>query len=379
MNSTYFLPTKIVTGRNCVLEQCGLLKELGTRALIVTGKCSAKANGSYNDLVRALAANGQSHVLYDRVMSNPTIECVFEAGDLARRERCDFVVAIGGGSPMDTGKLAAGLAAQDVRRSDLFSTAFVKALPVAAIPTTAGTGSEVTATAVVTNPAAESKTSVVSPLFFPRCAFLDAAYTEGLSREVTINTAVDALTHAVEGMLSVKASALSNALARESVGAIMACLPDLEAPGVIPPATREKLLVAATLGGMVIANTGTTAVHPMGYKLTYFKNIDHGRANGILLGHYLKVLEKKDLALKTNRVKEVVAALKVGSLDDFTGMLERLFGRPEPIALSDLEGYAAAAIKAKNIGNCLIKPEQEDLLEIYTRAASQPPQPPAVS
>jgi alcohol dehydrogenase class IV len=351
-----------------VFENRGILKELGIRALVVTGKGSAKANGSYDDLAKALNANGQSHVLYDKVMSNPTIDCVFEAAELARQEQCDFVAAIGGGSPMDTGKLAAGLAVQKIERPELFSAVFAKALPIAAIPTTAGTGSEVTSTAVVTNSAAETKTSVVSPLFFPRFAFLDAGYMRNLNRETTINTAVDALSHAVEGMLSVRASPLTNALAKESIAVIMACLPALEARLETPLEIREKLLFASTLGGMVIANTGTTAVHPMGYKLTYFKNIDHGKANGILLGHYLTVLEKKDQVLKTNRLNEVAAALKVEGFDDFTRFLGRLFGKLEPITLSELETYAAAAIKAKNIGNCLIKPEQKDLLEIYTRA-----------
>ena len=164
---------------------------------------------------------------------------------------------------------------------------------------------------------------------------------------------------------------MTNALAKESIATIMACLPALEARLETTIETREKLLLASTLGGMVIANTGTTAVHPMGYKLTYFKNIDHGKANGILLGHYLKALEKKDEILKTNRIKEVAAALKVGSLDDFTLLLSRLFGKPEPLTLSELESYAAAAIKAKNIGNCLIKPEQEDILAIYKHAFSE--------
>ena len=313
MNINYYMPTRIIAGAHCVFENRSLLKELGDRALIVTGKHSAKANGSYADVVKALEANGQTHVLYDRVVSNPTVDNAFEAADLARREGCGFIVAIGGGSPLDAAKAAAALALREIKRAEIFGTVFTAALPIAAVPTTAGTGSDVTPYAILTNDAEQTKTSVSSPALFARLAFLDAAYTAALPRRVTVNTAVDALSHAIEGLLSIRASAPSDLLARESIRLIAECFDDLdrENPG---PQVRGKLLYASTLAGMVIANTGTTAVHALGYMLTYFKHIDHGRANGLLLAHYLKFIEEQEGP--SGRLAESLGALRLENLGE---------------------------------------------------------------
>lgn len=367
MKINYCMPTRVIMGDNCVFENRGFLRDLGKKALIVTGRSSAKANGSYTDLIKALDANGQSYALYDRVMSNPTVDCVFEAAAMAQQERCDCIIAIGGGSPMDAAKAAAGIAVQEVRKADIFAAAFTKALPIAAIPTTAGTGSEVTPYAILTNDAAQTKTSIGSPVLFPRFAFLDAVYMQGLHKQVTINTAIDALSHAIEGMLSVRASPLTDAAAKESIAAIIDSFTAMEQEH-LDLKVRQKLLWASTLGGMVIANTGTTAVHAAGYMLTYFKNIDHGRANGLLLGHYLKVLEKKDRTLHTNRVREMVSVLKPGGLEAFALSLDRLLGIRERFDPAELEDFAERSIKAKNILNCVIKLEKEDILEILKQS-----------
>jgi alcohol dehydrogenase class IV len=365
MKINSYMPVRVLAGENCVFEYRSFLKELGDRALIVTGKHSARANGAYADAVKALEANGQSHVLYDQVVSNPTVDNAYEAAALARREQCGFIVAIGGGSPLDSAKAAAALALQEVGKAELFGTAFTRALPVAAIPTTAGTGSEVTPSAVLTNDAEQTKTSISSPVLFARFAFLDARYTGALPRRVTINTAIDALSHAIEGMLSIRASALSDLPARESIRLIAECFEDLggEQPGL---PVRWKLLYASTLAGTVIANTGTTAGHALGYMLTYFKHIDHGRANGLLLAEYLKFIEEK--TGPSGRLGEILGALRMGSVGEFARVLDRLLdgdpGPQEKPEAPELEYYADRSIKAKNIQNCAVKPDREDLLRI---------------
>jgi alcohol dehydrogenase class IV len=365
MKTNYYMPTRILAGSHCIFENRSFLKELGDRALIVTGKHSAKANGAYGDAVKALEANGQTHVLYDQVVSNPTVDNAFEAAEKARREGCGFIVAIGGGSPLDTAKAAAALALREIDKAEIFRTAFTAALPIAAVPTTAGTGSEVTPYAILTNDPEQTKTSISSPALFARFAFLDAAYTEALPRRVTVNTAIDALSHAIEGMLSVRASAPSDLLARESVRLIAECFDALggEHPG---PEARWKLLYASTLAGMVIANTGTTAVHALGYMLTYFKHVDHGRANGLFLAQYLKFVEEKEGP--SGRVRDILGALRLGTIGEFSGILNRLLEADQspaekPGAL-ELEDYADRSIKAKNIQNCAVKPDRDDLLRI---------------
>jgi alcohol dehydrogenase class IV len=366
--TNYYMPTKVVGGENCIIENSALFKELGTRALIVTGRNSAKKNGSCDDVIKALEANGQAYTLFDQVMANPAIACAFDAAGAAQRDACDFVIALGGGSPMDLGKAAAAIAVNPLPADALFTTPFDKALPVAAVPTTAGTGSEMTQYAILTNDAVQSKSSLSSPLLFPRIAFLDARYLLTLSRNTFINTALDALSHAVEGMLGVRASAFTDAAAKSGVRAFAECLPALKSGSLEDPAVREKLLFAAALDGMVIANTGTTVVHAMGYSLTYFRNVDHGRANGLLLGAYLRFVQRKEKAAGTNRVGGILDALGMESLDEFDAAIDGLLGEREKFTAAEIEQYAETAIHAKHIANSAVRPDKADLLEVLTKS-----------
>ncbi|MDR3130325.1 MAG: iron-containing alcohol dehydrogenase [Treponema sp.] len=366
----YYMPTKIVGGENCLVENAPLLKELGKKALLVTGRTSAKKNGSLEDAVKALESNGQGYALFDQAPANPKPECAYEAAALARREACDFVIALGGGSPMDLGKAAAALAVNSIPPDSLFTTPIAKALPLAAVPTTAGTGSEVTQYAILTNDAAQSKSSLSSPALFPRAAFLDARYLLTLSRNASINTALDALSHAVEGMLGARASAFTDAAAKSCVRTFAECLPALKSGRLEDPAVREKLLYAAAQAGMVIANTGTIVVHAMGYSLTYFRNIDHGRANGLLLGAYLRVVQRKEKTVGADRVGGILDALGMKSLDEFDAALDALLGEREKFSAAEIEQYAETAIHAKHIANSAVMPDKADLLETLSRSLS---------
>ncbi|GHV75863.1 alcohol dehydrogenase [Spirochaetia bacterium] len=368
MDSSYFMPTRVIIGDDCIFSNRALLKDLGEKALIVSGKSSAKANGSLADMARALEANGQSSFLYDSVMSNPTVDCIYEAAEAVKREGCDFVVGLGGGSPLDAAKGAAVLALNPVEKSGLFSAAFTRALPIVAVPTTAGTGSEVTPTAVLTNHAAKTKTSLKFPALFPRFAFLDAKYTLGLSRATTINTAVDALTHAVEGMLSRTAGALTDTLAKESVAVVAGCFGALSGDRELDMGIRQKLLYAAMLAGMVIANTGTNVVHSMGYSLTYHRNIDHGRANGLIFAEFLRAIEQKEKNSDSKRIPVILSCLKVRSPDEFAGILDGLFGKKETFTAAELEQYAEQASKARSIANGIFRFEKAELLDIFKKS-----------
>lgn len=366
MSSQFFMPTKIILGSNCVLTSCPLLSALGKRALIVTGARSSRANGSLADILTALATNGQSYVIYDKVMSNPTVSCVYNGAAFARENGADFIIAIGGGSPMDAAKSIALLAKQDITKEDLFSGNFSGgALPMAFVPTTSGTGSEVTHYSILTNDDIESKSSIAAPALFPDLAFLDAKYTLGLPRAATVNTAVDALSHAVEGMLSKHANVVTDCLARRSIGMIYACMDGLK-NNTLTPGQRETLLHASTLAGMVITNTGTTVVHAMGYSLTYFKNVDHGRANGLLLGAFLAFSESRI----PERVRDILSAAGLSSVGEFKRDLSGLLEAAEPLTQAELEKYAALALKTKNIANCPVRVTAENIIGFYCESLS---------
>ena len=231
MNYEYLMPTRVIFGRICIARHGALFGAFGKKALLVTGASSAKENGAQKDVTDALKAAGADYLVFDKVMSNPTIPCVYAGAAAAREQGADFIVAIGGGSPMDAGKAIALLAAQDVAPEDLFSGNYQhKVLPTVFVPTTAGTGSEVTQYSILTDDAAQSKTSISSPLIFPALAFEDAKYTERLPVRTTVYTAVDALSHLAEGMLSSRASPLSDTLAETGTRLSAVCLPEWVTP-----------------------------------------------------------------------------------------------------------------------------------------------------
>lgn len=364
MTLNFYMPTKVIMGKGCIKENAHLFKALGNKALIVTGARSAKVNGSQKDVEEALESEGISYVVYDEVMSNPTIECAYEGANLARKEQVDFVIAIGGGSPMDAAKAIALLAKQDIKQEVLFLGGYSEeVLPMIHVPTTAGTGSEVTPYAILTNDAAKTKTSISSPYLFPKIAFLDARYMKNLSLKTTINTAVDALSHAVEGMLSNRANCMCDALAKESITLIMSTMDALK-KGEVTEEHREKLLYGSMLAGIVISHTGTTAVHSMGYSLTYFRNIDHGRANGLILGELLSFIEKE----KPEVIEALLKVMSLESVTAFKALMNDLLGEKEVFTKEELASYAAIAIKAKNITNCIVTPDQEDVIMMYEAA-----------
>lgn len=351
-NYKYYMPTRVIFGKNCVRENSQLFKTLGHKALIVTGAQSAKGNGAEKDVRTALESAGIGYLIYDQVMSNPTIACVYEGAKIAKANEVDFIIAIGGGSPMDAGKAIALLAAQDIAEENLFSGPYAEqVLPLALIPTTAGTGSEVTQYAILTNDKGQTKTSIASDLLFPDVAFLDARYTEHLPADITINTALDALSHAIESMLSIRASSLSKLLAKDSIELIMACIPAIvkavrSASGFsLELEKREQLLLASSLAGMVIAQTGTTIVHSMGYSLTYFRNIDHGRANGLLLGEYLRLVEKAQPDLTAT----ILEAMNLSGLDKFDDLMNNLLGRKENLSPEEITQFSKLAIRPKTL------------------------------
>ena len=363
MNFTHFVPTEIFFGRGCVREKGGRLKELGTHALIVTGKSSQK-NGALADACAALEENGQDFTVFDRVVPNPTLACVREGIALAKSAGADFIVAIGGGSPMDAAKAIAILMKENRTDEEVFAGGYGKdALPMAHLPTTAGTGSEVTQYSILTNDFSKTKTSLSSPALFPKFAFLDGRYTDGLPRAVTVNTALDAFSHAVEGVLSEQSTPVSDALAAESMRRLYPLLRAAAEEKLGEP-ERDGILYASMLAGMTIAQSGTTLVHGMGYALTYFYGIDHGRANGLLLGETLRLCEKKNLPA----LRLILSACNEKSAEGICSTLDFCLGAREEIPRDRLEEFALTAMGNKNRKKSRYAPIDGEVRQIYLRS-----------
>ena len=370
-NYKYYMPTRIITGKDCLIQNKDLFKTLGKKALIVTGAQSAKRNGSEQDVRTALESVGISYLIFDKVMTNPTVACAYEGAEFARKNEVDFIIAVGGGSPIDAAKAIALLAAQDIAEENLFFGQYDnKILPLATVPTTAGTGSEATPYSILTNERAETKTSIASDLLFPVVSFLDAKYMDNLPLVTTINTAVDTLSHGIESMLTVRASEISNTLAIECIRMITGCVPDMlqalqsGSETRFNPAKREQLLLASCLGGMAIAQTATTLVHSMGYSLTYFKDIDHGRANGLLLGEYLRLVEK----VYPDLTARILQAMNLSDVDSFEEMMNSLLGEKEEVSSEEIIKFSEITMRARNVPNSIVIPSEEEVRIMFERS-----------
>jgi alcohol dehydrogenase class IV len=367
LSRIFFMPTKIVIGKGCIIENSHIFSSIGTKALIVTGKKSAKMNGSEKDVIDALKKRNIPYVIFDKAESNPSMQNARDAAENGKRGKADFVIGIGGGSPIDVAKVAAILARNDNSDEAIFSNSFTnQPLPIVAVPTTAGTGSEVTQYSMMTNDRVQNKSFVISQDIFPKVSFLDASYTEALPSNVTINTALDTLSHVVESYLSARTTEISSFIALEGMRILGECLPSLRNQSILEFGMREKLLYASMLGGIVISQTGTTAAHAMGYSLTYFRKIEHGRANGLLMYEYLKFLSSDF----EEKVTTVIRALGLKSIEEFKDLTDELLGDRESISDEEISKFSSIAIGARNIPFTLKATRQDDLEIIYRKSFS---------
>lgn len=357
----YLMPTKVIAGENCVKENADELL-LGTKCMIVTGKTSGAKSGALGDVTDVLKDKGIEYLVYDCIGNNPTIEECAEGGRAAKEFGCDFLIGIGGGSPLDATKAIAVYAVNDMDMYDIFNGKFEhKPLPMAAIPTTAGTGSETTPYSILTLHRINNKQSFSHPDVFYKAAFLDGRYTLNLPLQVARNTAIDAMSHLIEGFTDKKASAGSDYIALEGLRIIGKYAENLK-NGNFTTEICTELLWAASLGGIVISQTGTTVVHSMGYALTYYKDIPHGMANGLLLGEYLErtrdVLPcKVDACMKAFGMR----------LEEFKVFLKECLPCDVKFEEAELIKWSETSIKAKNVAVCPFDVTREDEAEIYKK------------
>lgn len=358
----YYMPVKIISSPNCVIENSPLLA-LGKKALIITGRTSARICGALDDIQSALDKENTSYEVYDKIENNPTLECVYAAGQAAKAANADFIVAVGGGSPLDAAKAAAVFAVNDIEPMRIFDGGFKnKPLPIAAIPTTAGTGSEVTPYSILTLTSAGTKRNFTCEDCFPKIAFLDGKYTADLPLQVTRNTAVDAMCHAIESAVSKRSTVLSEYIALETLRLIGQCTDALKS-GVFTPHIRQTLLTAATLGGITISQTGTTIVHSMGYQPTFTKDVPHGMSNGLLMGEFLKWCY--DSASET--IDKCMAALGMESVDAFSAYLSEILPTDAVFTAEDVEEYLSISMNAK-LASCPKTVTREAERLIYTNS-----------
>jgi len=360
----FALPTKIFFEEDCVKNHPEAF-HLGKKALLVTGRSSARHNGSEKDVLNILNAAGIACQVFNEVDSNPDIAVIRRGAEAAKICNADFIIAIGGGSPMDAAKAIALTACQDIPDEKLFDGNYQDAaLPLVMLPTTAGTGSEVTPYSILSDTYSQTKRTIASPLLFPRFALLDPRYQQQLPLPITIHTALDALSHNIESCLSKKSNVLITALAQEGIHAIGTCFPALCGQSPITQGIRSQLMYGSLLGGIAIAHTGTNIVHALGYSLTYFRHIDHGRANALLLVAFLQWIS----STAPQQIKAILDAAGCPDIQTLQHIIDQLLGSKETFSENELQQWTKIAAQAKNIYTGLRTPSVDDILSLYRQS-----------
>lgn len=287
MVSVFHYPGKIIFGPGAAAKTGEEARHWGERVLLVIGKGSVRSTGALDQVTKALVQSGLTITIFEGVEPDPSTETVHRGTGLAREAQVQVIVALGGGSVLDAAKAIALLAANPGRCADYEKAAPGNpVLPVIAVPTTAGTGSEVTRFAVITDFERKIKMVLGGPYLIPKVAVLDPLLTVSMPPAVTAATGMDALTHAIEAYLSTQAQPDTDLLALSAIELIAANLSravynphDIEA--------RSAMLLGQCRAGLAFSNASVALVHSMARPLGAYFNVPHGLANAVLLPHVM--------------------------------------------------------------------------------------------
>ncbi|MDL1978599.1 MAG: iron-containing alcohol dehydrogenase [Deltaproteobacteria bacterium] len=379
-------PVFAFQGAKKILFGCGAVENLaeevkalaGQKALLVVDQGLEQA-GVAQRVYESLSAGGIAYVRYDKVTPEPEPILADEGAKLAKKEGCDLVVGVGGGSSLDVAKAVAMLAINNGRAEDYIGLETVPrpGLPTIMIPTTSGTGSEVTFTAVFTMRAKKKKGGINSRFMYPDLALLDPELTVTLPPNQTAQTGTDALTHAIEAFTSLQSNPLTDLVARQAVALIGANLKRAVENGEDREA-REKMLLGSLLGGLALAGAGVGACHALAYPLGAFFDIPHGLANAVLLP-YIMEYNMESAQIKYAEVASLMgtATTARSSAEDGVKIVRRLtedVGIPKGLKAlnipeSAVEDMAEMAMTvARPIANNPRKMTTEAAVRIYERA-----------
>jgi len=306
----FYQPTDIITGAGCLGQLGQVCRRYGDTALLV---CGHKAMTRSGTLDRATTLLGQQEVpaaIYDQVSGEPTLEIVEQGVILARKEKVQVIVGLGGGSAMDTAKAIAGLVPLRGSVRDYHQGREIEepGIPFVAIPTTAGTGAEVTKNAVLSDPVRGIKASIRHDSWFARAALVDPELTLSLPPTLTAATGADALCQAIEAYVSIGAMPTTDALAMEAIRLLGRSLVTAFREGHDINA-RADTLYGSMLAGVALANARLGGVHGMAHPLGYRYHIPHGTICGLLLPYVMKY----NLPYAVEKHARVAALLGVGT------------------------------------------------------------------
>lgn len=353
MNFDHFTPTRILYGRGRLAELCAVSRPYGRRALLVCGSGAMRRLGVLQRITDILHDAPIELLVYDKISPNPRSDEIDVGLALVREHQIDFVIGLGGGSAIDAAKaIAVGGPYRSI--AEIIGKTLPSrdtSLPLIAIPTTAGTGSEVSKGAIVLDVARQFKSGIRGDDLFPKVAIIDPDLMDTMPRHVAIETGFDALTHAIESYAARAATPLTRALSIAAVGKLLTALP-LLAQGRAEPALRDEIAIAALTGGMNVATAGTCLPHRLQQAMGSLSRVQlsHGRGLAVVYPAWLRMAQgaAPDLFARLGAAVGVSdLGAEVGGLLQQLGMATRL--REHGYEASDLDHFLKNI--SGNLGN----------------------------
>ena len=379
--SHFVIPNHTVVGTNVLGEAAPLLKKIGNKAFIVTGKHVAVSD-MMKQLTALLDENGIGYVIFDGITGEPTDTMIENGVEMLKTSACDFIIGIGGGSPLDSAKAIAAMAVNEGSIADYNGKEITgEILPLAAIPTTAGTGSEATKFTVITDSEKGIKMLLKGDVLVPKLAIVDSSFTVGAPKSVTSATGLDALTHAVEAYTSRKAFSMTDTLAVSAVKRIMKYLP-IAYKEPDNSLAREQMSIAALEAGICINNSSVTIVHGMSRPIGALFHVPHGMSNAMLLkeclnfavsGAYEKFANLgRETGVASDSDSDKTAAEKfIDSLQNICDVCEiptlERYGIDRDEYYSKISKMATDAVASGSPANTVKEVTVDDCIEIYKK------------
>lgn len=379
--SHFVIPNHTVVGTNVLSEAAPLLKKMGNKAFIVTGRHVAVSD-MMKQLTALLNENGIDCVIFDGITGEPTDTMIENGVEMLKSSGCDFIIGIGGGSPLDSAKAIAAMAVNEGSIADYNGKEITgEILPLAAIPTTAGTGSEATKFTVITDSEKGIKMLLKGDVLVPKLAIVDSSFTVGAPKSVTSATGLDALTHAVEAYTSRKAFSMTDTLAVSAVKRIMKYLP-IAYKELDNSLAREQMSIAALEAGICINNSSVTIVHGMSRPIGALFHVPHGMSNAMLLkeclsfavsGSYEKFANLgRETGVASDSDSDETAAEKfIDSLQNICDVCEiptlEQYGIDRDEYYSKISKMATDAVASGSPANTVKEVTVDDCIEIYKK------------
>lgn len=337
MNINSYMPVEVISGKNCFNDNYVKLEKLGTKCLIVTGGSSAEKCGALDDVKCALKKLSIKYTVFNEITENPYTADCHRAGETARKFGADFIIGIGGGSPLDASKAIAIYSSNpELKHEDIYLRQYNnKPLPLVLIGTTSGTGSEVTGVSVLTNSNNNMKKSISGHDCYSVISYCDYKYTQTMPYGVTVSTALDAFAHGSESYFSKAANNLSDIYAERAMEIIWEGLKYFYKTNSLPDERlREKMYIGSLFGGLAINITGTCFPHTVGYILTEDYNISHGRACAAFTPEFLKIAAE----ICPEKAEKLFNKLNT-NLDELTEVISVLADIKISMASDDIKNY----------------------------------------